>query len=268
MTRKGIYREMSRPRGSIAVVILLLTLTKVTPVSCTLSFLPYVNDKHGFSIYPPAGWTMDDKSDFVSKVPGAVVYFWGPREPDTGGTVNMLICTKAVATSVSLSEWVSSGVAEATLGIPAYGIVSKQMRSINELPCHEVVATMTGQSIYGAVTIKQKAVAFLEKGNVYWISFMASLKYYDRYLPDFEESLQTFRLGPPKTDFPTIYLAIIAIVVLVVSSAMILIYRRRKASGKATSLLFVRTTCPNCGSDVTVDSQNRTCEKCGFIIPT
>jgi len=187
--------------SSKVLIILLGTLICIAPVSGDLSSASYYSEKYGFSIYPPAGWEPDDSSDYVRQVTGAVVLFWGPQEPDTGGTVTVLICTES--SSLALNEYVSSGSARARMGIPASAVQSEQMRKINGLSGYEIVATTTGQTSSGTFILKQKAVFFLEKGRVYYVSFMASVKYYEIYLSDFEESLQTFALGPPKSSSAT-----------------------------------------------------------------
>src|SRR3989337_1868369 len=93
--------------SNIVLTFLIGTLLCISPVSGALSSVPYYSEEHGFSIYPPAGWRPDDSSDFVKRVRGAVVLFWGPEEPDTGGTVTLLICTETVPSSLSLDEYVS-----------------------------------------------------------------------------------------------------------------------------------------------------------------
>lgn len=250
----------------VLVVNLLLFVSSLHSVAMlpSLSPTPYVNREHSFHIYPPSGWTVDERS--ARDIQGAIVFFWGPYESDTGGTVNVLICSKIVSSTMSLEECVSREKPTLT-SLPYYRILSEQKRNINELPCIELVGTTVGTTTRGTFTLKQKQVVFVQKGKMYWLSFMASLKYYEMYLSAFEESLQTFKLGLPEiTSFatpPILALVAIGTSTIALVGAYLVYSRRRTAKRLSTSLGFRRVTCPNCGSEIVVDSENKTCRKCG-----
>jgi hypothetical protein len=176
------------------VLLLLVTSMNSATILASVSPTPYVNREHGFHIYPPSGWEVDESS--VAKIPGAVVIFWGDYESQTGGTVNIMISSKSVASTTSLEQYVSDE--KGGLASIGYRILSESRREINGLPCIELVATGVGTTSLGSFTLKQKQVIFLQNGKVYWLSFMASTKYYEMYLTAFEESLQTFGLGLPE----------------------------------------------------------------------
>ena len=81
------------------------------------------------------------------------------------------------------------------------------------------------------------------------------------YLSAFEESLQTFGLGPPKSWFtmlsPELNVLIVIAVGISVSAAVILAIRRRDRSG-----LVRMKKCKNCGYNLT-EAQTH-CPKCGW----
>ncbi len=213
-------------RQSIALLgfLLLFASTNSEPVFCALNWIPYLNTKHGFSIHLPSGWEADEKTAASLGVPGAAVFFWGPYETDTGGTVNMLICVKDVGMEVSLEEQARKEMPSLT-GIQSYNILSEKKRVVNNLACYEINGKTIGSTRLGTFTLLQKQVFFVEKGKLYWISFMASQKYYDMYLSAFEESIQTFVLGFPWRSF--LVPSLIAVIILGSIAAATLMYRKK-----------------------------------------
>jgi len=250
-------------------LLLLITSIECAAILASVSPTPYVNREHGFHIYPPSGWEVDERSARESKISDAVVFFWGPYESDTGGTVNVMICSKIVPLTMSVEEYVSMEKPSLT-SFPEYHILSERARNINELPCIELIGTTVGTTTRGSFTLKQKQVVFVQKGKVYWLSFMASLKYYEMHLSAFEESLQTFKLGLPERSSvatsPILTLAAVGMLIIALVGAYLVYSRRKAAKRLETSLGFRRVICPNCGSETVVDSENKTCKKCGVSL--
>jgi hypothetical protein len=171
----------------------------------------YTNNKYGFSIEPPAGWSVVEPS-------WAAVAFIGPTE--YGFTVNVNI--QVETTSASLSEYVSLAKSQLR-NLEDFYEISEGPRTINNVNAYEIVYTWT----YSGRTIQQKQVYLVKGGKAFVITYTASLDTYSKYLPTFESSLQTFKIREAGMEW-WVWLIIIVAVVGVVAAAAILILRRRK----------------------------------------
>jgi len=214
------------------------------------------------------GWQIDENS--AAKISGGIVFFWGPYDSDTGSTVSVLICSEVVSSTLSLREYMllSKLRLDDTI-LPGYGIISEKGREINGLPCIELVDTFLQTGAPSTFYVKQKSVTFLENAKVYWLSFMASMKYYDMYLSAFEESIQTFGLGAPKNWFtilgPELNALIVIAVGIPVSTGVILAIKRRDRN-VSTQVATVRTQAPT--GQTTQTEQIVYCYYCGAPLPT
>lgn len=190
----------------------------------------YTNEKLGFSIIPPKGWSIHEP-DFGIVVPslrGSVV-FYAPmgKEVKEVGDLDVLLSdgvphikvivmeTDAImeALKVDDPDMMLDKIAEESEkgGGPIFGVEidlnrkleSKRKRTIDNLDAYEWVSTIEPEA-EDVMLCKSKDLAIVEQGLLYSITFTVREKDYDRYLPVFEESIQTFQVGeqaevsPPK----------------------------------------------------------------------
>lgn len=176
----------------------------------------YTNKEHSFSIDQPTGWTVRED------VPGVVVAFVGPTEG--GFTVNIVITVESLATTVTLSQYVSAAKGQFQTTYVNFAIVSEGARVISGLDAYELVYTFT----YSGVNIKDKVVILIREKKAYLIIYTAGLTTYGNYLSVFESSVGTFKFIEP-TPWYIEYWYIW--VILGASAAVLAFYllRRRKA---------------------------------------
>ena len=164
----------------------------------------YTNEKLGFSIIPPKGWSIHEP-DFGIVVPslrGSVV-FYAPmgKEVKEVGDLDVLLSEGvphikiiAMETEMTLDELAEKSVV--SIIQLNRKIESKRKRTINDLDAYEYVSTF-GSEIDDITFCKSKDLAIVEKSLLYSITFIVKEEDYDRYLQVFEESIQTFQVGEP-----------------------------------------------------------------------
>lgn len=167
----------------------------------------YTNKELGFSITPPKGWNIHE-SDFgivVISLRGSVV-FYAPmgKEVKEVGDLDVLLSEGVphikiivMETEMTLDE-VDEKNGVSIIQLDNRKIESKRKRTINDLDAYEYVSTL-GSEIEDITFCKSKDLAIVEKGLAYSITFIVKEEDYDRYLPVFEESIQTFQVGEPVT---------------------------------------------------------------------
>jgi hypothetical protein len=117
-------------------VIVLLIAPAILLYSIGLAFAQssgvYHNDKYGFSIQPPSGWTATE-----SGLPtGTAVKFWGPT--DENYTVNFDI-TLINPQGMALDEIISEVKQIMPQNLTNYQIVSERSRVIGGVDAYEIV---------------------------------------------------------------------------------------------------------------------------------
>ena len=173
----------------------------------------YTNTKLGFSIVPPKGWNIHEP-DFDIVIPsllGAVVFYapMGKEIKEFSDLEGLLsdgvphIKIIVMETDMTLDELYEKSGGSSFGQLANMKVESKRKKSINDLDAYEYVATFESES--DDITFcKSKDLGFVENGLAYSITFVVREEDYDRYLPVFEESIQTFQVAeqaevsPPK----------------------------------------------------------------------
>ncbi|MEM3759644.1 MAG: DcrB-related protein [Candidatus Bathyarchaeia archaeon] len=197
----------------VGILAALLIFTFVNTVQA------YTNNKYGFSIEPPSGWSVIEPS-------WATVAVIGPTEH--GFTVNVNI--QVETTSMSLNEYISAS-RQQLQNLEDFYEISEGSRTINNVNAYEIVYTWT----YSGITVQQKQVWLVKGGKAFVITYSAAPATYSKYLPAFESSLQTFKIEAGIEWW--VWLIIIVVVVGVVAAVATLILRRRKAQPAPTTLV-------------------------------
>ena len=143
--RSTLFR---RRTGGIlcALVLFICASLPISPVFCSVSIMPYINNEYGFSIHAPAGWRIDDTSEYVKKIPYAVVAFYGPKIPETGGIVNIIIGVDPNPSSgqaLSLNEYFFKNKLNVETMYPSVLSIAEETRIVNGLTCCDWLAEIT-----------------------------------------------------------------------------------------------------------------------------
>jgi hypothetical protein len=142
---------------------------------------PYVNEEYGISMRPPQGWTIKEESEGM-----VLVYFLGPI--DEGFRINInIVVEETTYVEMSLQEYVDA-CKEQLQSVLKASIISEGSRTIKGHEAYEVVFTWISETY----DFQQKQVYLVEKGNGYVITCTALQTNYDNYVPDFDESVETF----------------------------------------------------------------------------
>jgi len=184
----------------------------------------YSNAAYGFSMTPPAGWTVEEG------VSDTVVTFVGPTIPETGGNVNINVL--AGNTTETLSEGISSLKSSYATDFTNLSLVSESNRTIGGLDCYEAVFTWSQEGS----DYQDAQVLFVENGTYFIITCTAIPSNYDTYSPTFEQTLQTFQLAsassPSGFSIPLWIVLVVAVIVVAVIVAAFVLVRRRPKSEK------------------------------------
>ena len=184
----------------------------------------YANKELGFSITPPKGWNIHEPNFGIVSISflGSVV-FYAPMEKEVKevGDLDVLLSEgvphiKIIVVEIDaimknlkvddphmMLDKIAAEESEKS-GESIFGIYiesnrkreSKRKRNINNLDAYEMVFTIESE-IENVTFCKGKNFLIIENGLLYSIIFIIREKDYDRYLPVFEESIQTFQVGKP-----------------------------------------------------------------------
>lgn len=146
----------------------------------------YDNSQYGFSITPPAGWSVEENTADV------FVMF---TDDYSGSSINV----GGEETTLSLSEAVSN-IKPAIATFENYNLVSEGSRVIGGLDCYEIVFTWS----YEGIDLKVKQVYFVELGKAFFVTCTALESQYANYSSDFENSLETFRIAGANPQFTVV----------------------------------------------------------------
>jgi hypothetical protein len=160
-----------------------------TATDDTLSNQQYINNVHGFSLYPPDGWTKEEDTD-----EGWLVTFTGQS---VDSTIYLLVGVED--TSLSISEYTSTVKTHLSQNTN-FTLLSQSSQIVGGYACVELIFTET----ISGFDAKEKGLIFVQNGEGYIFLFEASLSDFDSYLPIFEKSLQTLTFnGPSISPAPT-----------------------------------------------------------------
>jgi len=190
----------------IATLIVLLVCVSVGSVQA------YTNKEYNFSIDPPSGWDVDDLVTLT------VVAFYGPTEEEF--RVNFNIQVESLSTTMTIEQYASEAKERLRLFFDNYELISERARVINEVDAYEIVSTFTEE----AIDYKMKQVCLVKDKKAYVITYGALPTTYQKYLAEFESSVETFLfLG-----LDWLLWAIILVIVVGAVAVAALVLRRRK----------------------------------------
>jgi len=193
-----------------ATLIILLVCFSVGSVQA------YTNKEHNFSIDPPSGWDIDDI------VTLAVVAFYGPTEE--GFRVNFNVQVEPLSTTMTIDQYASYAKEQLQLSLDNYELISERTRVINEVEAYEIVSTFTEETTYSTIDYKIKQVYLVKGKKAYVITYGALPTTYQKYLAEFESSVETFLFLAPDW----LPWAIVAVIVVSVAAVAVFVLHRRK----------------------------------------
>jgi len=153
-----------------------------------------------------------------------VVFFYGPTEE--GFRVNINIQVESLSTTMTVEQYVSAVKQQFPIVVDNYELVSERTRTINEVDAYELVMTFT----QAGTDIKTKQVGLVKAKKAYIITYGALPTTYQKYLSDFESSVETFKIIEPTPWYIEYwYVWVIIAVAVAAPLAFYLIRRRTKA---------------------------------------
>jgi DcrB-like protein len=199
---------------TILASVFILTITFDASVFASVNSNPYVDSNNQFSINPPSGWTVDSSGAY-----GTAVILYGPT--DSNFRINMNIIVGA--TSLSLSDYVSTTKSQLSTGLTNYQLVSETSTTIGGLAAYELVNTFT----QGSYSIEDKQDILVQNQKAYVITSTALQTNYATYQPAFDESVQTFKLTA--SAFPWTIVIIGAVIAGGLAVGLAIFFVRRKS---------------------------------------
>ena len=166
-----------------------LILLLVTWCGCTdenpLKGLKYVNKKYNFGLNPPENWTANES---VAK--GDIIQFITSDESNR--TVALVIIISEYGAGNTLESHAQWEIELFENDSNNFTLVSQGERTVNSYNAYEIVYTYKQIGIFD---IKNKEVLIDFHGYVLSLIYTAPVDSYDIYLPDFEKSINSFKIG-------------------------------------------------------------------------
>jgi hypothetical protein len=207
--------EMRKALSVVFVVFLLCVSTG--------SVQAYTNDVYFFSIDEPSGWTANET------VQGVVVNFYEPISAN--GTVFINIVVQSVSSSMTLAAFVTAVKDQYPSLVDSFMIISESTRIIKGINAYEIVATVT----YQGYDFLIKQIILVRNLRVYIVTYAAVTAQYQQFLPDFEDSIETFTIHDPiPWYFMYVFFGAIIAVIATISIGLYFYKRRSIASFKSS----------------------------------
>ena len=182
----------------------------------------YTSSSNFFSFEEPSGWTADET------VQDAAVMFYEPMSEN--GTVFINIVVQSVSSTMTLAAFVTAVKDQYPSLVDSFVIISESARVINDINAYEIVAAVTYQG--NDFIIKQ--IILVRNLRVYIVTYAAVTAQYQQFLPDFEDSIETFTIIDP-IPWYFWYVFVGAIVAAVAAIAAGLYIYKRRANTPITS---------------------------------
>jgi len=195
--------------GLVAVIKALLPTKKgfkeiTLPKESKEKVSRYYNDKYGFSIEPPNGWTMvkglfdkpraePEKALFKYLKKTTEATFVGPRG-EYPNRPSMTITVEDNKQNWTLDEWASGFKQFCTKNFASFQLLSENRRVIDSIDAYE--ETHFSKIMYDDRLLHQKQVVLLKDVKVYEIIYSAYPTNYNKYLHAFEASVETLKFKP------------------------------------------------------------------------
>lgn len=167
---------------SIRKIILLGGLLYISFVGIGLG---YVSHDQRFEIIPPDKWEVEEAPYGEN-----AVSFTAPVE-EGEFRVNIRIEWRDARNVSQISDRHRQEMKDAIrTGFKNGRILSEGETNVSGVTAYEMLAQITR----GVLDLKVDIVVFIAKGMVYSIAFTTTIEQYDKFLPEFEESLGTFKV--------------------------------------------------------------------------
>jgi len=155
--------------------------TGETYLNCQLD-CPYRNEKYGFSIKIPKGWTLTEKEEI-----GSPIEIGQFTSADRGALIMLMYMYKGVSSTTTLDEVIQS-IKEGSSNTGS--VESEEKRTINDIPVYIV------EIIYSKTNLKQKMACFLPKDSgIFMFGYGGQTDTaYRNHMNDFIESINSFQL--------------------------------------------------------------------------
>ncbi len=202
-----------------------LTVALVIVLFCVSvgSVRAYTNNENRFSIDEPSRWTVDDT------VTDTVVAFYEPTVEN--GTVLINIVAQSISSDMTLADLATAVKDQYPSLFDSFLIISESIRVIKGITAYEIVAAITTQGY--DLMIKQ--VMLVRNLRVYVVTYAAVTAQYQQFLPDFEDSIETFTiLDPIPWYFAYLFFGAIITVIAAISIGLYF-YKKRSISSFTSS---------------------------------
>jgi hypothetical protein len=211
------YVKALEMRKALTVALIVLFCVSVGSVRA------YTNIENRFSIDEPSGWTVDDN------VSGIIVAFYEPTVEN--GTVLINIVAQSISSDITLADLATAIKDQYPSLFDSFLIISESTRVVKGITAYEIVAAITTQGYDFMI----KQVMLVRNLRVYVVTYAAVTAQYQQFLPDFEDSIETFTIFDPISwYFAYIFFGAIVAVIAVISIGLYF-YKKRSISSFTSS---------------------------------
>ncbi len=198
-------------KALVATFVVLLLCVSVGSVKA------YTNSNNFFSIEEPSGWTTSESSS------GTVVVTFYEPSTDNDSFALIEVDVSTITESITFEEISATLQDQYQTAFDSFNVISESGEAINGVDAYEITAAITVQGM----NFRLKQDIMIKNSRIYIVSYAATMDRYQQFLPDFEDSLQTFTIHDPIPPyFWYIFVEAIVAVVSVIAVGLY-IYKRR-----------------------------------------
>jgi hypothetical protein len=177
----------------------------------------YTNNENFFSFEEPSGWTANES------VGGNVVVVFSEPTSNNESIALIEIDVETITSSMTLEELATTVKDQYQTLFNSSYVISESGGVVNGVDAYEIFAAITMQRY----DLMLRQVMMIRNMRIYIVSYVATTDRYQQFLPDFEDSIETFTIIDPIPPYFW-YVFIGAIIAAVAAiAAGLYIYKRR-----------------------------------------
>jgi len=210
-----VKRVLEMRKALIVALVIVLFCVSVGSVRA------YTNDENRFSIDEPSGWTVDDT------VSGTIVAFYEPTVENETVLINVVV--QSLSSDMTLAELATAVKDQYPSLFDSFFIISESRRVVKGITAYEIVTHITTQGYDFMI----KQVMLVRNLRVYVVTYAAITTEYQQFIPDFEDSIETFTVFDP-IPWYFMYVFFGAIIAVIAAISIGLYFYKRRSSSSMT----------------------------------
>ena len=178
-----------QPFKSLCVLIVMLSILMIPTIAKSeVQFVPYKNERFKFAAMVPKHWVSELKN---TKTTSARIFSGPPRTEAYYTTINFQVVIRKPRETV---ENQAQDIEKQWAGARKYKLLAKDNGTLGGQPAIRLVAVYQGpgtNELFG-----QEQYITVNGNYFYWVGYTAPANLYDKYIPNMEKAISSFRFLP------------------------------------------------------------------------